>query len=88
MKEKAVIDRFEGEQAVLLLGDGEIQLVVPRESLPGEAKEGDWLQVEIEEGVLVDAAIDAQATARAEERIAAKLARLRKGEQLEDTTDR
>ena len=85
MKEKAVIDRFEGEHAVLLLGDGEKQLVVPRKSLPGEAKEGTWLQIVVKDGVLTNAVIDAEETASAKERIAEKLARLRRGEHLEST---
>lgn len=42
---KAVIDRFENGQAVLLLGKREQQLVVPRSVLPQEASEGSWLNI-------------------------------------------
>jgi tRNA/tmRNA/rRNA uracil-C5-methylase (TrmA/RlmC/RlmD family) len=82
MKEKAVIDRFEGNLAVLLLKDGQQQLVVPRKSLPRWAKEGHWLQVEIENSEVHSAEIDKEETARVKERIAEKLARLRRGEHL------
>ncbi len=47
MKLQAVIDRFEGEKAVLLLGDEECEAVWPRALLPQEAQEGDVLQLEI-----------------------------------------
>jgi len=42
---KAVVDRFEGKYAVVLLGEEELKLKVPREMLPAEAEEGSWLQV-------------------------------------------
>lgn len=80
MRQKAVIDRFEEDQAVLLVGDKERKLVVPRQSLPKGAKEGHWLKVELEGNNLVSAAIDQEETAKAKQRIAEKLARLRKGE--------
>ena len=75
---KTVIDRFEGDQAVLLLKDGQDQLVTPRKVLPNGAKEGDWLQIEIKNGEVVSAVIDEEETARAKQRIAVKLAKLRK----------
>ena len=83
---KAVIDRFEDDQAVLLLNDGQDQLVVPRKVLPHGAKEGDWLQIEVKEGKVISAVIDSEETAKAKQRIADKLARLRRGEHLEDNT--
>ena len=79
---KAVIDRFEDDQAVLLLNDGQDQLVAPRKVLPRGAKEGDWLQVEIKDGKVVSAVIDADETTSAKQMIAEKLARLRSGEHL------
>jgi hypothetical protein len=82
MKTKAVIDRFEDDLAVLLVGEEEEQLVVPRTSLPNGAKEGDWLQVEVEDDHLVSAVVDLDETTAAKERIAEKLARLRRGEHL------
>ena len=82
MMEKAVIDRFEEGQAVLLVGEQERKLVVPRKSLPKGAKEGQWLKVELDGERLVSAAIDQEETARARQRIAEKLERLRRGEHL------
>jgi hypothetical protein len=84
MTTKAVIDRFEEDKAVLLLGDESTPLVVARKALPKKAREGTWLQVEIADGRLLSAAIDAEETARAKERIAAKLAALRGGEHLKE----
>ncbi len=48
MKVFVVIDRFEGNKAVLLLGDEEIQVIWPRESLPDVAKEGDMVTIELQ----------------------------------------
>ena len=79
MIRKACIDRFEGKLAVLLVDDR--PLAFPRSSLPEEAREGDWLQVEIEAGRLVSARIDPEEKKRIAGRIKAKLARLRAGKQ-------
>lgn len=48
MKFFVVIDRFEGNKAVLLLGDEEAQVIWPKESLPDEAKEGDIVTIELQ----------------------------------------
>jgi len=82
MKIKAVIDRFEGNKAVLSLGEENRQMIVLRKSLPKGIREGVWLQVEIEGDQIIAAAIDEEETARTEQRIAEKLERLRKGEHL------
>ena len=50
MKTKAVIDRFEGDKAVLLVGEEEDRLIIPRVSLPSGAMEGMWLQAYVEDG--------------------------------------
>ncbi len=42
---KGVIDRFEGNYAVVLCGDKEIRMDVSRELLPGQAEEGDWMNI-------------------------------------------
>ena len=76
--QKAVIDRFEGNLAVLLVGEGETKLDVPRASLPKKAKEGDWLRGEIAEGKVVSAEIDAEETAKRKDRIKGLMQRLRK----------
>lgn len=78
MKVKAVVDRLEGDKAIVLLGGREKQLVVARDRLPPGAKEGQWLKVKIENGVLVAAELDEEETATAKRRIAAKLAALRR----------
>ncbi len=81
MKTKAVIDRFEGDKAVILVGDEEDKLVVPRASLPAGVKEGTWLQVDVADDRVLSATIDQAETAKRAERIEEKLARLRKGDQ-------
>ena len=43
----AVIDRFEGENAVLLVGDDERQVVFPAAALPEGLNEGDYLRMSI-----------------------------------------
>ena len=48
MKITAVVDRFEGDKAVLLLADETKQVAFPRVCLPSEVKEGDCLTVMIE----------------------------------------
>jgi hypothetical protein len=45
--QSAVIDRFEGDMAVLLLGEIREHLDVPRSLLPSGAREGSWLRAEI-----------------------------------------
>lgn len=47
--EKYTLDRFEGNQAVILLRrDESIQSDIPRDELPIEAKEGDILNIEFD----------------------------------------
>lgn len=82
MSEKAVIDRFEGQSAVLLVGKNERRVNVPRKDLPPAAREGHWLRVQFEGNQLVSAEMDEEETARARSRIADKLDQLRKGEHL------
>lgn len=45
---KAVIDRFEEDFAVVLLGDEEIRVDIPRKYLPKGSREGSWLTVGFE----------------------------------------
>jgi hypothetical protein len=77
---KAVIDRFEGKYAILIVGEDERRINVPRKVLPKKAREGLWLQVEIRDGEVCDITIDDQETERARQRIAEKLERLRRGD--------
>lgn len=43
----AVIDRFEGKKAVLLVGEAEKEVIFPKSELPEEAAEGDYLKIDI-----------------------------------------
>ena len=45
---KAVVDRIEGDIAVVLIGDKEVKLDVPISELPKGSKEGSWLKVYFE----------------------------------------
>ena len=77
MDVKAVIDRFEGSLAVLLVDEKPVN--VSRSVLPEGVKEGDWLDVVFEGEHLMSAKVDADETEKMKERIAEKLARLRNG---------
>ena len=71
---KAVIDRFEGELAVLLLGDkGEFRLNFPLSLLPAGCKEGDILNLSIER--------DLAATEQTKERVTDLMEKLKKKSQ-------
>jgi hypothetical protein len=68
---KAVIDRVEGELAVLLLGDkGEFKLNLPLSLLPEGCREGDVLNVSFER--------DPAATEQARERVSRVMEKLKK----------
>ena len=43
----AYIDRYEGKLAVLLLGDEMQKVNFPREYLPADAGEGDYIKIDI-----------------------------------------
>jgi hypothetical protein len=81
---KAVIDRFEGPYAILLVGDDQYKLEVLKKSLPKGIKEGTWLKLEIEGTQVLGAIIDAEETEKARQRIAEKLAALRRGDHLKE----
>lgn len=61
MECKAVIDRFEGSKAVLLVGEAEKEIVWPQDQLPENAQEGDVLQLAIEIDLAATAAAKAEA---------------------------
>jgi hypothetical protein len=82
MIEKAAIDRFEGGFAVLLVGEANRLVNVPRKRLPKGVKEGTWLKVEFEGEELRSAETDTEETENAKKRIAEKLERLRRGDYL------
>ncbi|HEU4326737.1 MAG TPA: DUF3006 domain-containing protein [Roseiflexaceae bacterium] len=85
--EQAVIDRFEGALAVLLVGEERLPLDVPRVRLPHAAEPGQWLLVELSDGELLRAELDPEATEAARRRIQDKLARLRRGDHLREDTE-
>ena len=67
---KAVIDRFEGEYAVVLFGEDEIKVDIPKVLLPEGSKEGSWLNVSFE--------LNLEETKSREDRIKSKLDKLKK----------
>lgn len=77
---RAVVDRFEGDKAVILVGDEQKPLVVDRQHLPQGTREGHWLRAELCGDVFISAELDEQQTERARARIARKLDQLRRGQ--------
>ena len=67
---KAVIDRFEGDYAILLFGEDEIKVDIPKVLLPEGSKEGSWLNVSF--------GLDLEETKSREDRIKSKLDKLKK----------
>ena len=65
---KAVVDRFEGDKAVLLVGDGETPVAWPRSYLPQDITEGDYLAVKL--------SLDPETTQKAKDEAATLLRRL------------
>jgi hypothetical protein len=80
--ESAVIDRFEGQSAVLLVGSEQRVVDVPRDRLPSGVQPGQWLRIQLNGETLVQVIVDADATETARRRIEEKLARLRRGDHL------
>jgi hypothetical protein len=78
MKTKAVVDRIEAGSAVILVGEKQDRMVVPLANLPEEMKAGDWLQVDTKDDRIVSAAVDRMATDAAKQRIAEKIANIRR----------
>jgi hypothetical protein len=70
MKNKAVIDRFEDDNAILIVGKNEAVYVVATASLPHGAVEGLWLMVEVEDNRVINAIIDEEETTKVKERLA------------------
>ena len=80
MKTDAVIDRFEGDKAVLLVGEEQDRLIVLKSFLPKGVKAGDWLYVDVKDDRVLSATKNPSGTADAKKRIEDKLVRLRRGE--------
>ena len=66
---KAVVDRFEGNQAVVLFGSDETKVNIPKILLPKGAKEGSWLKVDI--------VLDKEGTKKQEEKIKGMLDKMK-----------
>jgi len=75
--EAAVVDRLEGELAVLLVGADEVEMTVPVGALRGENREGAWLLVSISVTGVEIVGADPDGEARQRERMQRRLARLR-----------
>jgi hypothetical protein len=69
---RAVVDRMEGAMAVILVGDDEYRLVVPKNLLPEDAVEGSVLKILVE--------VDSAATEDAKRRVQGLIDRLSGGE--------
>lgn len=82
--EQAVVDRFEGEIAVLYL-EGDLRMDAPRSCLPSGLREGHYLTLVLDGEQIVSAEIDEAGTETARHRIQEKLNRLRRGEHLQDS---
>jgi hypothetical protein len=78
--EKAVIDRFEGEYAILLVGQEQRKMDVLRSKLPKGAKEGSWVLIQIVDDDVANMVLDKEETELVRTRISDKLARLRRNE--------
>jgi hypothetical protein len=71
---KAVIDRIEGELAVVLMGEnGEFKLNLPLAQLPAGCHEGDILKISIER--------DPAATEQGKEQVSGRIEKLKKKRQ-------
>lgn len=76
-RQRAVIDRVvDGTTAVLLLEEGNTQLLVPVESLPEGSREGLWLFVLLADGEYMAGELDLEKTREMQERIHSKRVQL------------
>lgn len=66
MRVRGIVDRFEGEKAVLLVGEAEDSVVWPRAFLPEETAEGDvlWLALSVDSEATRAAKAEAEALLR------------------------
>lgn len=77
--QRAVVDGIvDDTHVVLLVGPDEVERTVHRSLLPEGAAEGTWLRVRFENGQLVFAVIDEEATAAALKRVSSKMDMLRR----------
>lgn len=77
MTEQAVLDRIVDQQAVLLVGENEVEKIVPATALPRDCKPGCWLRLESDQDGKWTIQLDTAATEQATRRIADKVNRLK-----------
>lgn len=70
------------DMAVLLVGEAQRVVDVPRVLLPPDSQEGESLRVQLDGNHLIQVTLDADATEATRQRIQEKLARLRRGDHL------
>jgi hypothetical protein len=80
-----VIDRFEGDYAVLFINGSNTPINVLRRELSEGVHEGDHLKVQLRDREIIQAEVERQATEEVRRRIQAKLDRLRRGEHLSES---
>lgn len=66
---KGVLDRFEGERAVIIIEDWNKEIIVPRKNLPADSKENMWFHIEKEDGELKVSSIDFTTYKQEQERV-------------------
>lgn len=76
--ERAVIDRIEGDDAILLVGDREQERRVPADDLPKGAKEGSILDVRVSTLKVEVVGVDDAATDEERSEMRGRLERLKK----------
>jgi len=66
---KGVLDRFEGEQAVIIIEEWNKEIIVPRKNLPADSKENMWFHIEKRDGELKVISIDFSTYKQEQERV-------------------
>jgi hypothetical protein len=74
---KGVLDRFEGNQAVILIEVEKAELIVPKEELPEGSKVNTIFKMDKADGEYIIISIDSEAKKEAKETTADLLAKLR-----------
>ncbi|PIB54588.1 DUF3006 domain-containing protein, partial [Pseudomonas sp. 2822-17] len=77
---QAVIDRIvEGKHAVVLIGEDEVEKIVPIELISDNVNEGDWIEIKIDnDGNIISIEQDTQSTKGTKQRVKNKMELLRK----------
>ncbi|KGA96007.1 hypothetical protein AJ85_20685 [Alkalihalobacillus alcalophilus ATCC 27647 = CGMCC 1.3604] len=78
MKEIAVLDRIEGNHAVLLVGNSEKEKTIEKSLLPPGSREGTWFNVELSGDEILKITIDQKEAEEVQKRVRAKMAMLRR----------